>query len=35
MKNDIDELLNRAFGRRTAPEAKPQLTLEPQPTLQR
>lgn len=32
MKNDIDELLNRAFGRRTAPEAKPQLTLEPQPT---
>ena len=32
MKNDIDELLNRAFGRRPAPEAKPQLTLEPQPT---
>ena len=31
MKNDIDELLSRAFGRRTAPAAKPQLTLGPQP----
>lgn len=31
MKNDIDELLSRAFGRRTAPAGEPQLTLGPQP----
>ena len=31
MKNDIDELLSRAFGRRAAPAGEPQLTLGPQP----